>query len=538
MEHAVQTIKKTIYTPSGTASWSPTVVIDANGENAIKVVGKIQAWADSNTITPGTENSSILAGKDNRIVLGNNSTILWWDTNTINGNISTIGGGTRNSIVGRISSILAGGNNNIQWDVSTIVAGGNNSIHWNVSSIVAGFNNKVIGDNSSILGGSGNQITNGDTTTILGGYRNSINGIQSTIGWWKTNQISGAVSSIIGGKLNTIDGLFSNIGGGQNNSIIGNNSSILGGLLNTLTGDESVIIGWDTNRLSWSYASIIWGQENTVNADYALAGGKYAQALHDGSFIWSDSFDRWLLGSRNFQSTAPYQFLIRAYNGVGINTNSTELGNLNIKGVGNAGGLALYQWWAGNTSARMYLSTNDNLHLTRWGSDVNGLIIKPNGVVWVWDNGPNDALRLDVSWKVWANAYCDGAGNNCSTPAQIHNAVAGISMRSCYFTSYHAWTTLAAGRIFIKDPRGTIASNISGYGTTNNNDQIKVSSNSCYDHGTTTKPTQCFLMVQRKGDDSNSSVACRIGEGSNGRFLDNLSSDNGDLCTAKCIRLE
>jgi hypothetical protein len=48
----------------------------------------------------------------------------------------------------------------------------------------------------------------------------------------------------------------------------------------------------------------------------SAAMGNLAKAYHDGTFVWADS------SNALFESTGPQQFLIRATNGVGINTNA------------------------------------------------------------------------------------------------------------------------------------------------------------------------------------------------------------------------
>ena len=109
---------------------------------------------------------------------------------------------------------------------------------------------------------------------------------------------------------------------GSNNTASGNYSFIGGGLANDASGDYSAIPG---------------GLGNEASGDYSFAAGYYAEALHDGSFVWSDSTPT----INPFSSTADNQFLIRAYGGVGINTSDTEDSSLTVVREGSGSILEL-----------------------------------------------------------------------------------------------------------------------------------------------------------------------------------------------------
>ena len=105
---------------------------------------------------------------------------------------------------------------------------------------------------------------------------------------------------------------------GYDNIASGDYSFIGGGLNNTAFGDYSVVPG---------------GFNNKATGKYSFAAGYYARALHDGTFVWSDSTS----SDNVFASIAKNQFLIRAYGGVGINTNQTQDSSFVVQndGVGN-----------------------------------------------------------------------------------------------------------------------------------------------------------------------------------------------------------
>lgn len=68
------------------------------------------------------------------------------------------------------------------------------------------------------------------------------------------------------------------------------------------------------------------GLATSAQGANSLAAGRSAEAVHEGAFVWGDS------DSASFSSTASNQFLVRASNGVGINTNN-PLDVLHVRGA-------------------------------------------------------------------------------------------------------------------------------------------------------------------------------------------------------------
>jgi hypothetical protein len=117
-----------------------------------------------------------------------------------------------------------------------------------------------------------------------------------------------------GGYFNVAGGFGTYIGGGMENFADGDVASVAGGWLNRAPGWGSTVGGGGTNIASGSFATVPGGRHNTAAGDYSFAAGQRAQALHNGSFVWADHQDA------DFRSSARDQFLVRAANGVGINT--------------------------------------------------------------------------------------------------------------------------------------------------------------------------------------------------------------------------
>jgi hypothetical protein len=240
---------------------------------------------------------------------------------------SAIVGGAENSILVPYSSSFIGGgfqNTIASNGFGAVIVGGNyNTNNGSVSFIGAGGQNLINSDDSVIGGGSDNTVSsNSADSTILGGSFNVIGqGANfSTISGGTDNNVSGQYSFIGGGIANLAGGFLSTSVGGQGNSAAANNSTMVGGLFNTNFGVLAFMGGGD-NNFAAGYASVIAGGEsNRTYGQFSMAAGYHAGAFYDGSFVWSD----YEPASLDFVSTSTNQFLIRAQNGVGINTNNPQ----------------------------------------------------------------------------------------------------------------------------------------------------------------------------------------------------------------------
>lgn len=91
------------------------------------------------------------------------------------------------------------------------------------------------------------------------------------------------------------------------------------------------------NTASGAYGTVPGGGANTAGADFSFAAGRRAQALHEGSFVWSDATHTDDTMPTHFVSTAVNQFLINATGGVGIGTNAPA-NLLHVSGAGTSAG--------------------------------------------------------------------------------------------------------------------------------------------------------------------------------------------------------
>lgn len=326
--------------------------IGAGGYNTIHSRASVIGWGEYNTINNGyaTAYATIAWGRNNSIngelstigwggynVITNSfATIAWWVQNGVNGNFGTVGGGTSNVVSARAATIAGWERNSITnlAAVSAILGGTENQI-WNANSaIVGGWRNIVNGLSSFLWGGEENIIEAGTMSFLWGGRFNTIKEWDwNTLVWGTKNFVKWFGSSILGWEQNIVSANYSSINGGKDNSIDGNYSTIAGGTLNAISGSNSFIPGWQANVVVW---------------DYSFAGGNWAQALHDHTFVWNATTQTtinsaplcqdpmvqlscalWLndcppqcIITAPFASTNNSQFIVNADNGVGINTNT------------------------------------------------------------------------------------------------------------------------------------------------------------------------------------------------------------------------
>ncbi len=147
-----------------------------------------------------------------------------------------------------------------------------------------------------------NSVAMGDSTTASGA--SSIAMGASTTASGEASTAMGSQTSA-GGDFSVAMGLTS-IANGFYSVAIGRNPQA--------TAASATAIGWDTTASGVSATAV--GAFSTASGEYSMALGRQANAVHDGSFVWSDS------NNGEFSSTAPNQFLLDTTGGVGINTAS------------------------------------------------------------------------------------------------------------------------------------------------------------------------------------------------------------------------
>ncbi|HKK21436.1 MAG TPA: hypothetical protein VJ983_08195 [candidate division Zixibacteria bacterium] len=124
---------------------------------------------------------------------------------------------------------------------------------------------------------------------------------------------SGDFSTVGGGKRNSAAGRGSNVAGGSSNSANDTSATVSGGGNNQADGPYDAICGGQFNYTSGRASTILGGASNYTAGSYSVAGGHYANAIHNNCFVWNSDSTLPLF------STGTNQFLINATGGVGIN---------------------------------------------------------------------------------------------------------------------------------------------------------------------------------------------------------------------------
>jgi hypothetical protein len=309
-------------------------------------------------------------------------------TNSVAADFGTIGGGLGNIIeADAVYSTISGGDDNtIRAGAleSSIGGGGGNYIEAGAfnSSIGGGVANQIWADaiDSRIGGGVYNWIQDGARdSSIGGGFNNMV-------------QIGAYGAAIGGGTNNTVQNgaYIATIGGGINNTIQTNayGATIGGGFFNTVSGTRAAIPGGDNN----------------FAGAYCFAAGHYAQALHDGCFVWSDCV------STNVKSTATNQFVVGASGGVWLQGTNTSL---KVDGSSTFGGYSVFN--AGLTASN--------------GVTINGYSYINNGVQISGSASINGYSYLNNGATIYNGATINGTAylNNGATIngfSYINNGVA------------------------------------------------------------------------------------------------------------------
>jgi len=129
----------------------------------------------------------------------------------------------------------------------------------------------------------------------------------------ETQVASGANSVITGGRSNLASGEQDVIGGGYNNATydpLGFNNVIGGGSTNYIIGYSNAIPG---------------GTNNSIESNHSFAVGQSAQAVHDGTFIFSDSA---VSNSRPFQTISANSANFKATGGLRLVDGNEAVGKV------------------------------------------------------------------------------------------------------------------------------------------------------------------------------------------------------------------
>ena len=376
---------------SSIAGWyNNNIIADADrsfigwwGFNNVHARASTIWWGEYNTINSGYATAyGTIAGGRNNTVMGETSTIGGWGYNIISKSFSVIGWGFQNEINGNYGSIWGGINNDTNWRWSSIAWWNLNSIDGNLWFIGWWKENRIYEDNSVIWWWIANLIWDMSTAWFIWGWEKNIidlwayssilawreniininnwpNSHNTILNWYWNKILYGSYNTIANGGDNTIKAWtynyivwfsnrvdhyqwysawafiywWGNHSSWGNSIIMGNHNSVIW-QVNIIWSNESTGFNDPNGSFDRWSANIIWWIRNTASWANTYAMGIFSKALHKNTFIRNDWYDRDNSGRYNDrETTTPNTFLIRAFNGVGINTNDTSAATLTVDGT-------------------------------------------------------------------------------------------------------------------------------------------------------------------------------------------------------------
>jgi hypothetical protein len=439
----------------GTTDAQP-LELRVNGQRALRLEPgsgpNVIGGSPANSAGPGVRSATIGGGGG------------WELQNTILANFGTIGGGSLNLIEpGADQGTIAGGQQNTierYANGSSLGGGAQNRIEQNSSlAVIGGGLRNAIGLNSQqafIGGGQANWVkTNALAAVIAGGQANLIGdrasyaviggGYSNALGTWAMESFIGSGTRNVigeGGANSVIGGGFGNtaekdawetfIGGGEYNRI-GEGSrfaAVLGGHTNTIAreAEASTIGGGRMNRIEAgaAFAAIPGGEGNVAAGPHAFAAGRQAQALHEGSFVWSDA------AGGSFPSITAHEFAVRALGGVRIETGANGL-SVNGRKVALLDWQSVDSGWVDGAPNRGYLLLSGAEGVTLPATAGVGDVVRVAGVAAGWKIGCSTGssilnnLTLPSAGRAWIprGPTAGWIGVACSADGRTIFAAAG-----------------------------------------------------------------------------------------------------------------
>jgi hypothetical protein len=165
----------------------------------------------------------------------------------------------------------------------------------------------------NVIGGTASNSVSGDvhSATIAGGGR-SFPAAPAT-----ANRVTDSYGTVGGGGGNQAgtpngepeDQIAATVAGGSQSAASGAYSTVGGGIANTASGEAATVAGGGQNKASGARSTVVGGYFNEAANPYSVAGGRFAQAVHDGAIVLADS------STTFFSSTAANQFSVRSTGG-------------------------------------------------------------------------------------------------------------------------------------------------------------------------------------------------------------------------------
>jgi len=255
---------------------------------------------------------------------GTDSFVGAGDINGVAADLAFIGNGYDNTIASTgYESVIVGGADNLINASGVFVGGGSGNDATATGGVIGGgADNNENGSYGVVAGGHGNVAGGAGAFVGAGGsasHGNSASGVDAFAGAGDQNSAAGTESFVGGGSGNVSSGNFGFLGAGINNTVAqeATYGALLGGNKNNVGAQYAVVLGGYANYASAPYAVIAGGDQNAASGTLSFAAGYNADAVHNGSFVWSD----YSSGSALAKDTASNQFVVRASGGVTLYSN-------------------------------------------------------------------------------------------------------------------------------------------------------------------------------------------------------------------------
>ena len=260
--------------------------------------GQFSTAIGADSVASGTRAAAIGAGAR---AAGPSSTALGNGTSALGSSSFASGSGTvasqdASTAMGLGSKAIAPNSTAIGYNTTAnnnfATAMGVGTIASGLYSTVIGYSNTASGNYSTAMGRS--TTASGDSSTTLGqGARAT--GLASTAMGYNTGASNSYATAM--GHTTTASGLYSTAMG--RGTIAAN--------------DDTTAMGYGTTASGWDSTAL--GTFSIASGHYSVAAGFYAQASHQGSFVWSDSSS-----TTRFASAGNNEFAVRAAGGVRLAT--------------------------------------------------------------------------------------------------------------------------------------------------------------------------------------------------------------------------
>lgn len=268
--------------------------------NGMKVnrVGGVYALVGGGQENAASRDFATIGGGSHNTASGRYAMVGGGVRNLADGDFATVAGGNSNRAAGH-KSVIGGGNFNMISDFSCTIAGGErNEARSFAAGVGGGFNNVADGPYSTVAGGRANRAYAAQSF-VGGGHGNRVgdSGADrtlsdgSSVGGGINNTATAKQSVVAGGYDNSTSASYAAIGGGVRNQASGLGATVAGGSYNTASGESATIGGGLKNEAAGYLAAVPGGTRNVAAGRASFAAGSGARAIHDGSFVWSDSVD-------------------------------------------------------------------------------------------------------------------------------------------------------------------------------------------------------------------------------------------------------